>query len=166
MAKIFRGKDIALMYSQLKLFFKEVTCAKPKASRNSSIEAFVVCQGYRPPEGFEPDDLSRVLHERRKGMLQEDAVTGDTTLGTMGWPTECIVPFVACGSVDAYDSDMSYDLPTYIDEDGVERVKPSLDPVQPPTEPFYKMAIELQRAKAQGKKKSDKQRLHEEATRR
>jgi tRNA (cytidine32/guanosine34-2'-O)-methyltransferase len=165
-AKIFRGKDIALMYSQLKLFFKEVTCAKPKASRNSSIEAFVVCQGYRPPEGFEPDDLSRVLHERRKGMLQEDAVTGDTTLGTMGWPTECIVPFVACGSVDAYDSDMSYDLPTYIDEDGVERVKPSLDPVQPPTEPFYKMAIELQRAKAQGKKKSGKQLLHEEATRR
>ena len=165
-AKIFRGKDIALMYSQLKLFFKEVTCAKPKASRNSSIEAFVVCQGYRPPEGFEPDDLSRVLHERRKGMLQEDAVTGDTTLGTMWWPTECIVPFVACGSVDAYDSDMSYDLPTYIDEDGVERVKPSLDPVQPPTEPFYKMAIELQRAKAQGKKKSNKQRLHEEATRR
>jgi hypothetical protein len=41
-----------------------------------------------------------------------------------------------------------------------------LDPVQPPTEPFYKMAIELQRAKAQGKKKSGKQLLHEEATRR
>ena len=53
-AKIFRGKDIALLYSQLKLFFSEVTCAKPKSSRNSSIEAFVVCQGYRPPEGFEP----------------------------------------------------------------------------------------------------------------
>ena len=163
-AKIFRGKDIALLYSQLKLFFKQVTCAKPKSSRNSSIEAFVVCQEYSPPEGFEPDDLSRVLHERAKGMLQEDA-HGDA-LGTMGWPTECIVPFVSCGGIDAYDSDMSYDLPTYIGEDGVERVKPSLDPVQPPTEPFYKMAIERERAKAQSGKKSAKQLLHEEATRR
>ena len=36
-AKIFRGKDISLLYSQLKIFFPEVTCAKPKSSRNSSI---------------------------------------------------------------------------------------------------------------------------------
>ena len=50
-AKIFRGKDIGLLYAQLKLFFAEVTCAKPKSSRNSSIEAFVVCQGYRSPGG-------------------------------------------------------------------------------------------------------------------
>ena len=37
-AKIFRGKDITLLYSQLKVFFAEVYCAKPKSSRNSSIE--------------------------------------------------------------------------------------------------------------------------------
>ena len=37
-AKIFRGKDITLLYSQLKVFFKDVCCAKPKSSRNSSIE--------------------------------------------------------------------------------------------------------------------------------
>lgn len=36
-AKIFRGKDISLLYSQLKIFFPQVTCAKPKSSRNSSI---------------------------------------------------------------------------------------------------------------------------------
>lgn len=36
-AKIFRGKDVTLLYSQLKLFFKEVTVAKPRSSRNSSI---------------------------------------------------------------------------------------------------------------------------------
>ena len=40
-AKIFRGKDVTLLYSQLKLFFPRVTCAKPRSSRNSSIEAFV-----------------------------------------------------------------------------------------------------------------------------
>ena len=38
-AKIFRGKDVSLLYSQLKIFFPEVTCAKPKSSRNSSIGA-------------------------------------------------------------------------------------------------------------------------------
>lgn len=48
-AKIFRGKDVTLLYSQLRVFFPRVTCAKPRSSRNSSIEAFVVCQGYAPP---------------------------------------------------------------------------------------------------------------------
>lgn len=82
-AKIFRGKDIALLYSQLKLFFTEVTCAKPKSSRNSSIEAFVVCQGYRPPEGFEPGALRRVLEQRAGGMLREDA--GSALAGVTSW---------------------------------------------------------------------------------
>ena len=36
-AKIFRGKDVTLLYSQLKLFFPLVTIAKPRSSRNSSI---------------------------------------------------------------------------------------------------------------------------------
>jgi len=41
-AKIFRGKDIGLLYNQLKCFFPKVTCAKPKSSRNSSIGASLV----------------------------------------------------------------------------------------------------------------------------
>lgn len=36
-SQVFRGKDITLVYSQLKLFFTEVTVAKPRSSRNSSI---------------------------------------------------------------------------------------------------------------------------------
>ena len=54
-AKIFRGRDVSLLYSQLKCFFDEVTVAKPKSSRNSSIESFVVCRGFNPPEGFAPN---------------------------------------------------------------------------------------------------------------
>uniref|UniRef100_A0A8C3SY35 FtsJ RNA 2'-O-methyltransferase 1 n=1 Tax=Chelydra serpentina TaxID=8475 RepID=A0A8C3SY35_CHESE len=34
---IFRGKDVTLLYSQLRIFFPDVTCAKPRSSRNSSI---------------------------------------------------------------------------------------------------------------------------------
>ena len=36
-AKIFRGKYITLLFSQLKIFFPIVTCSKPRSSRNSSI---------------------------------------------------------------------------------------------------------------------------------
>jgi tRNA (cytidine32/guanosine34-2'-O)-methyltransferase len=36
-AKIFRGRDVSLLYAQLRLFFKHVIVAKPRSSRNSSI---------------------------------------------------------------------------------------------------------------------------------
>ncbi|XP_056273700.1 putative tRNA (cytidine(32)/guanosine(34)-2'-O)-methyltransferase isoform X3 [Pseudoliparis swirei] len=60
-AKIFRGKDVTLLYSQLKIFFSSVTCAKPRSSRNSSIEAFVVCQNYCPPDGYVPNMSNPLL---------------------------------------------------------------------------------------------------------
>lgn len=50
-AKIFRGKDTSLLHTQLSIFFEKVTIAKPASSRNSSIEAFVVCRNYQPPDG-------------------------------------------------------------------------------------------------------------------
>ena len=51
-AKIFRGQDVTLIYSQLCVFFSSVLCAKPRSSQNSSIEAFAVCKGYDPPWGL------------------------------------------------------------------------------------------------------------------
>ncbi len=60
-AKIFRGKDVDLLYCQLKIFFPEVTIAKPSSSRNSSIESFVVCKGYNPPEGYKPNMSNPLL---------------------------------------------------------------------------------------------------------
>lgn len=45
-AKVFRGADISLLQAHLRLFFSAVTIAKPHSSRVSSVEAFVVCQGY------------------------------------------------------------------------------------------------------------------------
>jgi tRNA (cytidine32/guanosine34-2'-O)-methyltransferase len=41
-AKIFRGKDVTLLYEQLKVFFPSVTIAKPKSSRNSSIGTLII----------------------------------------------------------------------------------------------------------------------------
>ena len=60
-AKIFRGKDMSLLYAQLKIFFPSVTICKPRSSRNSSIEAFVACQGYSPPTGYTPTMANPLL---------------------------------------------------------------------------------------------------------
>lgn len=47
-AKIFRGKDTSLLYSQCRSLFTEVDIVKPLSSRSSSIESFVVCRGFVP----------------------------------------------------------------------------------------------------------------------
>ncbi|KAF3843908.1 hypothetical protein F7725_015956 [Dissostichus mawsoni] len=93
-AKIFRGKDVTLLYSQLKLFFGGVTCAKPRSSRNSSIEAFVVCQNYSPPEGYVPNMSNPLLDHAY-----------DVDFNQLEGPNRVIVPFLACGDLSAFDSD-------------------------------------------------------------
>ena len=98
-AKIFRGKDITLLYSQLDCFFDNVTCAKPRSSRNSSIEAFVVCQGYNPPADFKPSLLDPLLDH---GYDSESA--------TLDGSNAVVVPFVACGDLSGFDADQSYPL--------------------------------------------------------
>ena len=60
-AKIFRGRDAALLCAQLRCLFGRVEVGKPRSSRNSSIEAFVVCQGFAPPADLRPDALQRLL---------------------------------------------------------------------------------------------------------
>ena len=55
---------MSLLYSQLRIFFPLVTVAKPRSSRNSSIEAFVVCQNYNPPPGYTPTMLNPLLDHK------------------------------------------------------------------------------------------------------
>ena len=52
---------MTLLFSQLKVFFKRVSCCKPKSSRNSSLEAFVVCEDFSPPNNFKPLTLTNPL---------------------------------------------------------------------------------------------------------
>lgn len=97
-AKIFRAKDVTLLYAQLKIFFPYVYCTKPSSSRNSSIEAFVVCKDYSPPEGYEPHMLNPLLtHEP----CDFSELTGVNRV---------IVPFVVCGDLSQPDSDTCYPL--------------------------------------------------------
>ncbi|CAN7083817.1 unnamed protein product [Brassica oleracea var. botrytis] len=141
-AKIFRGKDTSLLYCQLKLFFPTVTFAKPKSSRNSSIEAFAVCENYSPPEGFNPRDLHLLLEKVGSPSGGSDL---DCSSGWLEGPNKVYIPFLACGDLSGYDSDRSYPLPKEADGSSYR----SLDPIQPPIAPPYKRAIELKKASAQ-----------------
>ncbi|KIW22144.1 uncharacterized protein PV07_12465 [Cladophialophora immunda] len=201
-AKIFRGRDVDLIYAQLRILFEKVSVAKPRASRASSIEAFVVCEGYNPvmvrredgtevlwtpeievedgmrssgpeaasmppstsrdqeqepnPEDFvaettdQADDSSGVetrsslgnVHTQPQTRTQSRHLRDDGIVELRfpsvedADPRRHIAPFLACGDLSAWDSDATYKLP----EGHV-----SLDPVQPPTAPPYKLAIEKRR---------------------
>ncbi|RSM19973.1 hypothetical protein CDV31_001052 [Fusarium ambrosium] len=155
-AKIFRGRNVDVLYAQLKIFFEKVIVAKPRSSRASSVEAFIVCINFQPPPGFrasleEPlgvgGRLEEMLKEQTKDVEMQDATSADEgivemqvydeTLEDTERSSRWIAPFIACGDLSAFDSDASYQLP----EDYV-----SLDPVQPPIAPPYKRAIEMRAA--------------------
>lgn len=204
-AKIFRGRDVDLLYAQLRVFFARVAVAKPRSSRASSVEAFVVCRGFKRPPGFVASlerplaawaNAGRPVHDDGQygkgmvGRVRSEAVMQNWRTGTWSVPTigsavvvgaalasvatdsdgieeleiddltveddeeegkgmggrtsshttdkpaRWIAPFVACGDLSAFDSDASYRLPPG---------HVSLDPVQPPTAPPYKAALEERR---------------------
>ncbi|EDO35418.1 predicted protein [Nematostella vectensis] len=128
-AKIFRGKDVSLLYAQLKVFFPTVTICKPRSSRNSSIESFVVCQGYAPPQGYKPTMSNPLLDSHQ-----------NPDFNSLEGVNRIVVPFLACGDLSAYDSDQTYKLDV---QEGKEYT--SLPPTQGPIDPPYKTACFLKK---------------------
>eukprot|EP01094_Clydonella_sp_ATCC50884_P030037 TRINITY_DN9638_c0_g1_i1.p1 TRINITY_DN9638_c0_g1~~TRINITY_DN9638_c0_g1_i1.p1 ORF type:complete len:295 (+),score=48.47 TRINITY_DN9638_c0_g1_i1:18-902(+) len=122
-AKIFRGKDVSLLYEQLRVFFPEVSVAKPKSSRNSSIESFVVCRNYSPPESYIPTMIEPILDAQYKDEHERSGCD------------RVLVPFVACGNLQGFDSDQNY--PLLLPDDDKDEYT-ALAPVQPPINPPYK----------------------------
>lgn len=85
-AKMFRGKDISLLISQLRIFFSQVDVVKPTSSRSSSIEAFVVCRNFQMPIGYKPKMFD--LFSFRQLMRDEED------------PSNLIL-YVCCGDLDS-----------------------------------------------------------------
>lgn len=141
--------------------------AKPRSSRASSVEAFVVCQGFEMPVGYEgrvdePLGVGEGLADMVKAVEARRPIVAGRVL--QDWETGCwgvedgrkyreeegvvevelddreegrwIAPFMACGDLGSYDADASYHLPK-------DRV--SLEPVQPPTAPPYRRALEMRK---------------------
>ena len=145
-AKIFRARNVDLIYAQLKLVFSRVHVAKPRSSRASSIEAFVVCEGFMPVAGWTPEIGASIMPQKlapslpsagQQRHVREDGITELRFDDAKFHAERYIAPFLACGDLSAWDADASFKLP----EGHV-----SLDPVQPPTAPPYKTALEKRRA--------------------
>jgi tRNA (cytidine32/guanosine34-2'-O)-methyltransferase len=145
-AKIFRGKDVGLLYAQLRLLFQRVSVAKPSSSRNSSIEAFVVCQGFYGAPYFDLPleggfDLDAPVDMRGAGCLE-------------GGLHPSIVPFVACGDLSGYDgslgvldADKSYPIESADGAEGGEGGAKYIAPLAPPIRPPYETSIAKEKAK-------------------
>jgi len=117
-AKIFRHRNVGLLYAQLRLLFSRVSVAKPSASRNSSSEAFVICENF----------------QGRKIPL---GVGENMDVELIGL-NPAVVPFVACGDLNGIvplggeimDADKSYPIDSSFNS----------TPIQPPIQPPYEMA--------------------------
>ncbi|OII77913.1 tRNA-methyltransferase protein [Cryptosporidium andersoni] len=79
-AKIFRGENIAFIYQQMFYYFEYVDCCKPASSRNSSLEAFIVCRNFNSTK------------------LTRDLISDPFS-----------VPFIACGDLSINDPDRTYE---------------------------------------------------------
>jgi len=92
-------------------------------------ESFVVCTGFALPGGFRPSVLREILQKAEAGYPEAQNTP----------ELRRLVPFLACGDLGGWDADASYALPD-------EGYSP-LPPVQPPTAPPYKEALERARGK-------------------
>mmetsp|Transcript_40006 Transcript_40006/g.68258 ORF Transcript_40006/g.68258 Transcript_40006/m.68258 type:complete len:372 (+) Transcript_40006:67-1182(+) len=148
-AKIFRGRDVGLIYTQLQLLFEKVTCAKPTASRNASIESFVVCQGF----GNGKLKVEQCLDLELEGGWDEmcGGVGGlREHPGEMVVPT--IVPFVACASLGESEPSSIPGGIGFMDSDKSYNVSEAKAPLAPPVmTPFEAGMAKAKEAKA-GKK--------------
>lgn len=89
-SKIFRTGSVFSLFRHFKYFFNDVILAKPRASRLSSVESFIVCRGFKIPEGYVPSLITTDLPS-----VEEE---------------EPDVPFVPCGDPYGYDSERTYPL--------------------------------------------------------
>ncbi|KAL0648937.1 hypothetical protein Bca4012_047228 [Brassica carinata] len=128
-AKIFRGKDTSLLYSQRLLQSAKITLHQKDFTQE-------IC----------------IVSWRKWAALQVEAISTKKSTFLLhcssGWlegPSKVYIPFLACGDLTGYDSDRSYPLPKEADGSSYQ----SLDPVQPPIAPPYKRALELKKASAQ-----------------
>ncbi|KAL0244378.1 hypothetical protein GEMRC1_008462 [Eukaryota sp. GEM-RC1] len=93
-AKIFRAFVCPItLLSHLMQLFENVHIVKPRSSRNSSLEAFVVCLNYRPPADY----VSPLLRD-------------EESISRFSEETKKLLPLLSCGDLSSYDSDMSYQL--------------------------------------------------------
>lgn len=117
---------------------------KPRSSRTSSIESFVVCRLYRPPENYVPTMLNPLIDEMCEKYFQ--CLEAE--------PNRSIIPFVACGDLNGYDPDKNY--PLDLKRTGTAETSSYVyrEPTQAPIHPPYERACQLKKNTAAFDKES------------
>ena len=139
-AKIFRGRDIGLLFKQFKVYFQEVYCAKPRSCRNSSIEAFLVAKGFK---GI--DIAGELSNGALLNQLNHSSNFREIYFGEKEEAEDEFVPFVACGDpATSFDPDMNYSLLQTTTEVKGKAMKGTeykyVPPRQSPINPPYKIS--------------------------
>lgn len=134
--KMFRGPNTPFLVAKSELFFENVMIMKPKSSRNASMEAFMVCQNFRPPVGFIPsmvdpvcalDDYFPGNESQVAGCSEESGSSSGHLSIALGDINRKVIRFLACGDLNGFDADMCYD----------RGAGPTLAPTHPPTQAPY-----------------------------
>eukprot|EP00924_Labyrinthula_sp_SR-Ha-C_P016877 snap_masked-scaffold_6-processed-gene-17.17-mRNA-1 protein AED:0.05 eAED:0.05 QI:0/-1/0/1/-1/1/1/0/263 len=123
-AKIFRGKYLEHVLEEISFFFEKISIAKPKASRNSSVEAFLVAEKFRFASKFIPTMFPSI-----QGVVCDQL---DSKVDAIE------MSFVPCGRESDYDADKNYNV-------APNGSHIPLPPVQPPINPSYSNFISSRR---------------------
>ncbi len=92
-SKVFKGHDTTFLTSQFKVFFNQVDIVKPKSSRPSSVENFIVCRFFNPPPTYALTKLSAFAPFQAAYVAQPELEADNKK----------IYEFVTCGDLSAFD---------------------------------------------------------------
>lgn len=99
-SKMFVGHDTTFLNSQFKTLFKHVDIVKPKSSRESSAEHFIVCRFFDPPENFKLNTLTTFEPYNPTEMVEGFSEEMDKTVVS---DNHKIFKYITCGDLSAYD---------------------------------------------------------------
>lgn len=125
--KIFRKKNITLLYSQLHIFFPLVTIFKPRNNKNSNIETFIVYQNYSPPTKYIPNISNPLLDHKY-----------DTNYNNLKKPNRIIIPFLTYENLNNFNSDRTYPLNLKNNKNYIYH-PPTQKPIKPPYKKTYQL---------------------------
>lgn len=90
MAKIFKGSEYGLLYSQFKYYFKEIHIVKPDSSRESSVEHFLVGLKFHGGE----ENLKNI----QLSTFESNKITYEA-----GTKERKVFDFITCGNLTGFD---------------------------------------------------------------